>query len=174
MSGKAHWENIYATKTVDNVSWYQAHPSESLGLIQRTGIDRSARIIDVGGGASTLVDHLLVEGFDQITVLDIASTALERARIRLGEHAADVTWVEADITQTTLPDSYYDLWHDRAVFHFLTNADDKQRYVAAVKRSLKKGGHIIVASFAPDGPSQCSGLDVVRYSPTGLQHEIGD
>jgi len=173
MNDKSHWENIYTTKETDRVSWYQAHPWESLDLIKRTGIVKSAPIIDVGGGASTLIDHLLDEGFANVTVLDIAPTALERAKTRLGERADQVTWVEGDITQILLPASHYGLWHDRAVFHFLTRAEDRLRYVAAVRRSLKPGGHIIVASFAPDGPSQCSGLDVIRYSPHPLHDEFG-
>jgi ubiquinone/menaquinone biosynthesis C-methylase UbiE len=174
MGDKAHWERIYATKAPDQVSWYQTQPQESLDLIRRTGISTMAAIIDIGGGASTLVDYLLADDFKHISVLDISPTSLAKAKERLGERARNVTWIEADITTSELPLSYYDLWHDRAVFHFLTDTQDRQKYVDAVKRSLKAGGHIIVASFAVDGPTQCSGLDVMRYSSQGLHHEFGD
>ncbi len=174
MDAKAHWEKIYATKLPEQVSWYQVQPQESINLIQRTGVSKAAQIIDVGAGTSMLVDYLLNEGFGHISVLDISRTALEGAKSRLGLHAAEVTWVEDDITQNTLPLSYYDVWHDRAVFHFLTDVKDRVKYVNAVKRSLKANGHVVIASFAPDGPTQCSGLDVMRYSPDSLHHEFGE
>ncbi|MBI2487370.1 MAG: methyltransferase domain-containing protein [Deltaproteobacteria bacterium] len=173
MERKSHWENIYTEKLPTLVSWYQEHQQMSLRFIERTGISKSARIIDVGGGASTLVDDLLVRGFKHITVLDISSKAINVARARLGSRTDDVTWVEADITQVILPQNHYDLWHDRAVFHFLTCAQDRQKYIESVKDSLKSVGHIIVATFAPDGPPLCSGLDVVRYSPDSLLEEFG-
>jgi ubiquinone/menaquinone biosynthesis C-methylase UbiE len=173
MDEKLHWDKIYTTKAADQVSWYQVHPLESLDLIQRTRIDRTAQIIDVGAGESTLVDHLLQDGFKHITVLDISPTALGQVKARLGDHLNEVTWIEGDITQYILPPACYDVWHDRAVFHFLTSVEDRSKYVASVNRSLKPGGHIIVASFAPDGPTQCSGLDVMRYSPHSLHHEFG-
>jgi ubiquinone/menaquinone biosynthesis C-methylase UbiE len=173
MGGKLHWEKIYAAKADDQVSWFQMQPQQSLDLIHSTGVVKTAQIIDVGAGASTLVDYLLGDGFKNITVLDISPTALDRAKARLGARASKLTWIEADITQSSLPQSYYDVWHDRAVFHFLTATEDRQKYVALVRRSLKPGGHIVVASFAPDGPTQCSGLDVMRYSPQSIHHEFG-
>jgi 2-polyprenyl-3-methyl-5-hydroxy-6-metoxy-1,4-benzoquinol methylase len=171
---KAHWENIYSVKAPTEVSWYQPHPATSLELINRTGITRAAQIIDVGGGASTLVDDLLSQGYSNITVLDIASAALEKSQARLGTRATSVSWIAADITQASLPPAHYDLWHDRAVFHFLTDAKDRQSYTRAVEESLKPGGHLIVATFASDGPKKCSGLDIVRYSPDELRGEFGD
>jgi 2-polyprenyl-3-methyl-5-hydroxy-6-metoxy-1,4-benzoquinol methylase len=174
MENKAHWKHIYQTKESERVSWYQLHPGLSLQYIQNTGILKSAHIIDVGGGASVLVDHLLEDGFQNVTVLDISSEALEIARQRLGPRSKSVTWMEADITQTNLPKHQYDLWHDRAVFHFLTKPEDRQRYVNAVKEAVKPGGHIIVATFANDGPESCSGLDVSRYNPQSLYNEFGE
>jgi 2-polyprenyl-3-methyl-5-hydroxy-6-metoxy-1,4-benzoquinol methylase len=174
MSRKAHWENIYSSKTPTEVSWYQTYPEKSLELISHTGISKEAHIIDVGGGASTLVDNLLDNGFRNITVLDISAAAIDQAKARLGERAKEVAWLEADITQVTLPPHEYDLWHDRAVFHFLTAAEARQSYVNAVRYSLKPNGHIIVATFAPDGPTKCSGLDIVRYSPDELHDEFGN
>lgn len=174
MERRSHWEHIYSSKAPTEVSWYQVHPEKSLELIARTGAKKTAQIIDVGGGASTLVDDLLVRGFQNVTVLDVASAALERAKARLGERASRVTWVVADVTQVSLAHHYYDVWHDRAVFHFLTDAEDRRRYVKAVYESLKPGGHIIVATFAPDGPQKCSGLNIVRYSPDELHDEFGE
>lgn len=171
---KSHWENIYKTKASTQVSWYQEHLQISLRLIEQTGIEKTARIIDIGGGASTLVDDLLKRGFKQITVIDISSAAIDAARKRPGSLADDVTWIEADITKVALPHHYYDLWHDRAVFHFLTSAEERQRYVETVKQSLKPRGHVIISTFAPDGPPKCSGLDVVRYSPKSLHDEFGN
>jgi len=139
MENKTHWEHIYHTKESTQVSWYQLHPRLSLQYIQNTGVSKSAHIIDVGGGTSTLVDHLLDNGFQHITVLDIAAAALEVAQQRLGQRATSVTWLEADITQTTLPHHEYDIWHDRAVFHFLTEAQDRQNYINTVKEAVKPG-----------------------------------
>lgn len=173
MQVKSHWEHVYETKSVDAVSWFQPHAEQSLRLIRQTGLAPTASIIDVGGGASTLVDDLLVDGFRHVTVLDVSGAALAAARARLGERAASVTWLEADITQVALPRNAYDLWHDRAVFHFLTSDRDRQAYVAAVQRAVKPGGYVIVATFAEDGPLQCSGLPVVRYSPSALHAEFG-
>ncbi len=173
MENKTHWEQIYQTKESAQVSWYQLHPQLSLKYIQNTGSPRTAHIIDVGAGASTLVDHLLDDGFQHITVLDISAAALAVAQQRLAQRAGAVTWLEADITQTTLPHHEYDVWHDRAVFHFLTERADRQRYVNAVKTAVKPGGHIIVATFASDGPERCSGLEVARYDPQSLYHEFG-
>jgi SAM-dependent methyltransferase len=171
---KSHWEIIYTVKAPTEVSWYQQHPEISLELIARTGVEKTAQIIDVGGGASTLVDDLLSQGFHHITVLDIASAALEKSKARLSGRADSVTWLEVDITQASLPYQRYDLWHDRAVFHFLTDGRDRQSYIRLVSESLKPGGHLIVATFAPDGPRKCSGLDTLRYSPGEVLGEFGD
>jgi 2-polyprenyl-3-methyl-5-hydroxy-6-metoxy-1,4-benzoquinol methylase len=174
MNTKTHWENIYETKGPTRVSWYQEHAGFSLQYIQKTGIRETDHIIDIGGGASTLVDDLIADGFQNITVLDVSGTALELARQRLGPRSLVVNWIEADITQVDLSPQTYDVWHDRAVFHFLTHASDRQHYVETVRRSVRKGGHVIVATFAPDGPERCSGLEVVRYSPESLHSEFGD
>ena len=174
MKSKEHWENIYATKATDAVSWYQEHAELSLRLIRETGVPLDSAIIDVGGGASTLVDDLLRSGFQNVSVLDLSAAALEATQKRLGPDAKRVTWLEADITQARLPVNAYDVWHDRAVFHFLTEADQRVAYVKAVLCSVKPGGHVIVATFAQDGPTQCSGLPVVRYSADELHDEFGD
>jgi SAM-dependent methyltransferase len=174
MSNKSHWENIYEKKGATQVSWYQEHVRLSLEYIQQTGIQETAHIIDVGGGASTLVDDLVELGFEHISVLDISATALQLARERLGQHAAKVNWLEADITKADLPYRAYDVWHDRAVFHFLTEAADRARYVENVLHAVRPGGHVIVATFANDGPDRCSGLEVIRYGPKELHHEFGD
>jgi SAM-dependent methyltransferase len=174
MNSKTHWEHIYETKAPTQVSWYQTHAQLSFQLIQHTGIQPTDPIIDVGGGASPLVDDLLAAGFQDITVLDISAAALGLARQRLGARAAEVNWLEADITQADLPVQTYAVWHDRAVFHFLTQADDRQRYVQQVQHAVKPGGHVIIATFALDGPQQCSNLDVVRYGPESLHNEFGD
>ena len=174
MPSKDHWERVYSTKATDAVSWYQPHADFSLRLIEATGLPRGAAIIDVGGGASTLVDDLLALGRYDINVLDLSAAALEAAKARLGASAAAVTWRVADITRAGLPDRAYDLWHDRAVFHFLTAPEDRRAYVAAVRRALRPGGHVVIATFAEDGPLQCSGLPVQRYSPAQLQAEFGE
>lgn len=174
MNTKTHWEHIYETKATTQVSWYQEHAQFSLQYIQKTGIRKSDHIIDVGGGASTLVDDLIEAGFQNITVLDVSETALQLARQRLGSRAAIVSWIEADITKADLPHDSFEVWHDRAVFHFLTQAADRQHYIDTVRHSVRKGGHVIVATFAPDGPERCSGLEVVRYSPESLHSEFGD
>ena len=174
MNTKTHWEHIYETKAPTQVSWYQEHAKFSLQYIQNTGIRKTDHIIDVGGGASNLVDDLIADGFQHISVLDVSGVALQLARQRLGPRAIDVNWIEADITQADLPYQAYDVWHDRAVFHFLTQAADRQRYIDIVQHAVRKGGHVIVATFAPDGPERCSGLEVVRYSSESLHAEFGD
>lgn len=173
MQLKNHWEHVYETKSVDAVSWFQPHAEQSLRLIHQTELPKTASIIDVGGGASTLVDDLLDDGFRSVTLLDLSGAALTAAKARLGDRAASVTWLEADITQVVLPRNAFDIWHDRAVFHFLTDDRDRQAYVAAVMRAVKPGGYVIVATFAEDGPLECSGLPVVRYSPKALHAEFG-
>ncbi|MFO7543646.1 MAG: class I SAM-dependent methyltransferase [Thiobacillus sp.] len=167
-----YWESVYRNKATDQFSWFQQHASSSLRLIQAcAGTD--AAIIDVGGGASVLVDDLLDAGYQDLTVLDLAESAMAASRERLGARAQSVQWVAADITRADLPAAHYDVWHDRAVFHFLTDPADRERYVAQVLRSVKSGGHVIVATFGPGGPLQCSGLDVVRYAPDALHAEFG-
>jgi ubiquinone/menaquinone biosynthesis C-methylase UbiE len=173
MQSNEHWEKVYSTKATDAVSWFQEHAKESMKLIRGTGIPRSAAIIDVGGGASTLVDDLLFAGYSALTVLDISATALAAAKIRLGQKAASVRWLEANITNTTLPTHDYDLWHDRAVFHFLTTQAERLAYIEAVMRAVKPGGHVIVATFDENGPTQCSGLPVMRYNADTLHAEFG-
>jgi ubiquinone/menaquinone biosynthesis C-methylase UbiE len=174
MHSKQHWEKVYETKSTDTVSWFQPHAESSLGFIHATGVGKDAAIIDVGGGASTLVDDLVSEGYSDLTVLDLSAAALEAARKRLGERERGVRWIEADITEVNLPDNRYDVWHDRAVFHFLTAPEQREAYVRTVFRSVKPGGHVIVATFAEDGPDKCSGLPVMRYSPDGLHDEFGE
>ncbi len=173
MSTRDHWESVYASRATDAVSWFQPRAERSLAFIQATGVPRSAAIIDVGGGASTLVDDLVDRDYTGVTVLDLAGTALAAARARLGPRAARVRWLEADVTRVEFAEGAFDLWHDRAVFHFLTEADQRAAYVAAVLRALRPGGHLIVATFAQDGPVQCSGLPVVRYSADSLQAAFG-
>lgn len=170
---RSHWERVYNTKAANELSWYQQQPSRSLALIGLTGAGPSTEIIDVGGGDSTLVDALLEYGMEHLTVLDISGAALERAKKRLGDRATRVRWIEADATRAELGTSVYDVWHDRAVFHFLTREEDRRRYVDIVRQAVKIGGHVIVATFAPDGPTRCSGLDVVRYSADTLHAEFG-
>ncbi len=174
MNKKSHWENVYQTKNVDQVSWFREHLDNSLQMILQTNVEKDAAIIDVGGGSSTLVDDLLENGFVDVSVLDISGKALENSKKRLGEKGETVEWIEADITEIDLPKNHYDVWHDRAVFHFLTDEDDRKKYVELVKKSLKIGGHIIVASFGLNGPKKCSGLDVVQYSPDSMHSEFGD
>ena len=173
MQSKSHWEKIYETKDATKVSWFQEHPELSFQFIEQTGMDKTGQIIDVGGGASTLVDDLLANGYEHVTVLDISGAALQVAQQRLGPLASKVTWMEANIIEADLPESFYDVWHDRAVFHFLTRAEDRALYVKAVRRSVKTGGHVIVATFGLEGPLRCSGLNIVRYSPDSLHDEFG-
>ncbi|MGE5757449.1 MAG: class I SAM-dependent methyltransferase [Sideroxydans sp.] len=174
MQPKDHWEKVYATKATDAVSWFQEHADLSLDLIKSTGAGKDAGIIDVGGGASRLVDDLVAEGYNDLTVLDLSAAALNAARQRLGAQQNKVRWIEADITQVNLPANRYDIWHDRAVFHFLTTPEQRAAYVRTVFRSVKPGGHVIVATFAEDGPLQCSGLPVMRYRPDELHDEFGE
>ncbi|GAB5604177.1 class I SAM-dependent methyltransferase [Sideroxyarcus sp. TK5] len=174
MQPKQHWETVYTTKSTDAVSWFQPHASLSLDLIRATGLGKDAGIIDVGGGASTLVDDLLASGYSDLTVLDLSAHAMEAARKRLGKDECRVRWIEADITEVDLPPKRYDIWHDRAVFHFLTTPEQREAYVQTVFRSVKPGGHVIVATFAEDGPLECSGLPVMRYRPEELHDQFGE
>ncbi len=173
MQTKDHWEQVYQTKAPATVSWFQAHAEHSLQLIHSTGVKRNAAIIDVGGGASTLVDDLLKNGYHNLTVLDLSGAALNAAKNRLGVLKDKIQWIEADVTQASIPAAHYDIWHDRAVFHFLTLPEERLAYVELVKHSLKSGGHLIIATFAEDGPTKCSGLSVRRYTADELQAEFG-
>ena len=170
---KEHWEKVYQTKPPEAVSWFQEHATRSLDLILSTEASLESQIIDVGGGASTLVDDLLGCGFQNLSVLDLSASALEVARKRLGIAGDSVRWLVGDICSVDMPEQAYDIWHDRAVFHFLTTPADRAAYVRQVMKSVKPGGHVIVATFAPDGPEQCSGLPVARYAPGELHQEFG-
>jgi SAM-dependent methyltransferase len=172
MSAKAHWEKVYAAKSVNEVSWYQERLKTSLKLIQRADLASDAEIIDIGGGASTLVDDLVRIDFQNVSVLDLSASALEQAKARLGNLGERVHWIEGDITHASLAANHYDLWHDRAVFHFLTEADKRMAYVAAATQALKSGGFLIMATFALDGPTKCSGLPVERYGPQELARQF--
>jgi len=173
MQSKEHWEKVYTNKAVTDVSWFQEHARQSMHLIEQTGVSRNAGVIDVGGGASTLVDDLLEKGYSNITVLDLSEAALEASKARLGKRAREVTWLAGDITQVELAQHAFDVWHDRAVFHFLTGHEEREAYIRAVLRAVRPGGHVIVATFAEDGPAQCSGLPVMRYSADELHAEFG-
>ena len=173
-SKHAHWENVYQTKSSDGVSWYCEHLTKSLQLIKQSASSNTASIIDVGGGHATLVDDLLDEGFDNVSVLDISATAIAASKKRLGDRASQVTWLVGDITNIALSAQQYDIWHDRAVFHFLTEREQREAYVKQVARSVKLGGYVIVATFGENGPVKCSGLDVVRYNANMLHREFGN
>lgn len=173
MNTKLHWDTVYQTKASIDVSWYRPHLETSLAFIERAAADRNAAIIDIGGGESTLVDDLLQQGYKDISVLDISQAAIDGTRERLGMIAEQAKWMVADITQASLSEQRYDLWHDRAVFHFLTTDAARNAYVQQVTRSMKTGGHIIMATFALDGPQKCSGLEVVRYDAASLQCVFG-
>ena len=173
MGSREHWRAIWAKRADDELSWTQAHPAVSLRLIDEVAPDRSGRIVDLGGGASTLVDHLLDSGYTDVTVVDIAPEALDRARARLGDRADEVAWIVADVTRDELGGPY-EVWHDRAVFHFLTDEADRAAYRDALASALASGGHAIVSTFAPDGPETCSGLPVRRYDGDALAAELGE
>ena len=162
-SRKVHWENVYSTKESVSVSWYQPVPEKSLELISSTDVTLKDAILDVGGGASTLVDNLLDAGFQDVSVLDIASSAFKQAHVRLGATANLVTWIETDVTEFE-PSRSYAVWHDRAVFHFLTDAADRDKYLDALRKALQPRGHFLLATFGEEGPTRCSGLEVQRYS----------
>ncbi|NUQ11591.1 MAG: class I SAM-dependent methyltransferase [Gemmatimonadaceae bacterium] len=173
MDAKAHWQRIYQTKGPDQVSWYQAEARLSCALIQRYAPDRESRILDVGAGASTLVDGLLRAGYRRVTVLDLSRAALDESQRRLGADAGRVAWREEDVLTAALASGSVDVWHDRAVFHFLTAAGDREQYVAQVRRAVRPGGWVVIATFAEDGPERCSGLETRRYSAQSLQAEFG-
>lgn len=169
---KQHWEDVYRQKAEDTVSWFQSAPEMSLAFIHESGLGKHEAFIDVGGGASRLVDHLLAEGYTDVSVLDIAEAALQKARDRLGTAAGKAHWLATDVTQWR-PTKSYRLWHDRAVFHFLTDPAERAAYRRVLKSALAPGGTAVIASFAPDGPERCSGLPVQRYSPESLAAELG-
>jgi SAM-dependent methyltransferase len=168
----AHWENVYRTKGEREVSWFQETPLTSLELIRSTGVTRQSAIVDIGGGASRLVDALVDEGYEAVTVLDLSESALAAAKARLGPTAAGVTWIVADAVKWK-PLQRYDVWHDRAAFHFLTDAGDRTAYVGCLRDALRPGGHAIIATFALDGPERCSGLPVIRYDAASLGKVLG-
>lgn len=174
MNTQTHWETVYQNKDSAQVSWYAPHLEISLQLIRQLTPGLESAILDVGAGAATLVDDLLNSGYRRVDVLDIAQQALAVAQHRLGKRSEQVNWLAGNVLEVDLPTHRYDVWHDRAVFHFLTDADDRQRYAQQVLRAVKPGGHVIMATFGADGPLQCSGLDVVRYDPEKLHGEFGD
>jgi SAM-dependent methyltransferase len=172
-SRQSHWENVYTSKGENEVSWFQKNPAPSLALIAEAGAAPNSAIIDVGGGASRLVDHLIESGFQDVTVLDLSAAALDAARARLGERAARAHWLVADAT-TWEPSRTYDIWHDRAAFHFLTEAAGQRAYAERVARAVRPGGHVIIGTFAPDGPERCSGLAVERHDAASIGAVLGD
>jgi trans-aconitate methyltransferase len=171
-SRQAHWENVYTKKGENEVSWFQENPAQSLELIAELGAGPDTAIVDIGGGTSRLVDSLVAKGFWAVTVLDLSEAALKTAQARLGQGAQSVRWLVADAT-TWEPSQEYDLWHDRAAFHFLTEEKDRAAYVTRLRRALKVGGHAIIATFALEGPEKCSGLPVVRYDAASLGQVLG-
>lgn len=172
LTREQHWNDVYTRKEDTEVSWYEPEATVSLDLIARCEATREARIIDVGGGTSRLVDGLLGLGHMNVSVLDIAEAALAKARERLGDQASRVTWIASDVT-TFATDAPYDLWHDRAVFHFLRTEEDKRAYVDVLTRAVVPGGHVLIGTFALDGPERCSGLQVTRYDVQGIASVLG-
>jgi len=173
MDRQQHWNTVYTTKGERDVSWFEVFPAVSIEIIEAAGLTRDTCVLDVGGGDSHLVDVLLSRGVTCVAVLDVAGAALERAKARLGESASAVTWIEADVT-ADWSWTAADIWHDRAIFHFLTSEGDRAKYKERLRAGLKAGGSAIIATFAPEGPEKCSGLPVVRYSPQTLASELGD
>ena len=173
MDAKSHWDKVYTSKAPGAVSWFRKHLEKSLALIERSAGSLSASIIDVGGGESTLVDDLLARGYTNLTILDISDAAIDFTKNRLGPLAEQVRWLVADITKVELEPKAYDVWHDRAVFHFLTAPEQRTAYVRQVARSVRLGGHVIISAFGPEGPTKCSGLDVMRYDAESLHREFG-
>lgn len=173
MSARMHWETVYGEKSSDEVSWYQPHLEQSLRMIEAAAPHSDAAIIDVGGGESTLVDDLVARGYGNVAVLDISEKAINTARARLRSNAAAITWWVADVTEANLPSRHYAVWHDRAVFHFLVEPGQRARYIRQLLNSLTPDGHVVIATFGPNGPAQCSGLAVERYDPAGLHDRLG-
>jgi ubiquinone/menaquinone biosynthesis C-methylase UbiE len=174
MDRQVHWESVYREKAATAVSWYRPHLEVSLELIERLAESKRAAILDIGGGASTLVDDLLGAGFEDVSVLDIAEGALEVSQQRLAERAKRVKWFAADFLNAELEAHRYDVCHDRAVFHFLQTAEDKTAYFAQAERILRPEGRMILATFALDGPERCSGLEVSRYDEAAVKSVVGD
>lgn len=174
MDSSAYWEGVYQRSSPMSSSWFQHEASRSLELLAGLGVGPTSNIIDVGGGDSTLVDGLVARRMGRVTVLDVSRTALLRSRTRLGSNSEAVTWVEGDVLRADLPSHSYDVWHDRALFHFLTDREDRLRYVAAATSALRPGGAVLIATFALEGPERCSGLQVVRYDPEMIASEFGD
>ncbi len=174
MGRRAHWEQVYSSKPSDRLGWYKPRLQTSLEWITALGLDPDEPIIDVGGGASTLVDHLLDRGYTDVTVLDLAGPALDLVKARLGERRSAVTWLCGDITEIELEENAFALWHDRAVFHFLTEPDDRAGYLANLRRALRPGGYLVIGTFAPGAPPNCSGLPVQRYELDLLQETLGN
>lgn len=173
MDRRVHWDDVYRTKGPEQVSWFQAEAHLSRALIERSAPDRHARIVDVGAGASRLTPELLRAGYHHLTIVDLSAAALALAQERLGPAATAVTWGVGDVLDLEFAPAAFDVWHDRAVFHFLTEPEERRRYVAQVRHAVAPGGHVLVATFAEDGPLRCSGLEVARYSPTALHHQFG-
>jgi ubiquinone/menaquinone biosynthesis C-methylase UbiE len=174
MNARSHWEEVHATKKPEQVSWFRPHLERSLELIERAAPDRGASILGVGAGQSTLVDDLLGLGYENITVLEISQVALNALKERVGRAGRAIQWICGDVTEAVLPEASFDLWHDRAVFHFLTEAGQRRAYVERVKRVLKPGGSLIVSTFGPSGPERCSGLAAMRYDASSLGSEFGE
>ena len=174
MDARSHWEQVHATKDPRQVSWFSPHLERSLELIERAAPDRSASLLDVGAGQSTLVEDLLGLGYENISVLEISQTALDGLKARVGQAGRAIRWICGDVTETELPEASFDLWHDRAVFHFLTEVGQRRAYVERVRRALKPGGSLIVSTFGPSGPERCSGLATMRYDASSLGSEFGD
>lgn len=172
-AGRAHWERTYTDKTVDQVSWYEPQPQRSLDLIEATQLGHDARILDVGGGASSLAARLLGLGYTDLTVADISPAALAHAQTELGSDAARITWVEVDIRSHDFG-RWYDLWHDRAVFHFMVDPADRDGYLDVLRKTLRPGGHVVLATFGRQGPTRCSGLPVERYGADDVQRVLGE
>jgi ubiquinone/menaquinone biosynthesis C-methylase UbiE len=173
MANAEHWENVYRTKEANAVSWYRSHLDRSLAMVDACGLGPNAHVVDIGGGASTLVDDLLARGFSRIAVLDLAGSALEVAQRRLGDRAASVRWIVGDAAARHFDEASVDLWHDRAVFHFLTDEGSRAAYLAELERAVRPGGFVILATFALDGPEKCSGLPVRRHDAAGLADALG-
>ena len=167
-----HWQTVFSTKGERDVSWFQERPDVSLDMIAAAGVGRDSSIVDIGGGASRLVDALLAQGFERVTVLDVSEAALAAARARLGVRASEAQWIAMDVTRWQ-PARSYDLWHDRAAFHFLTAAEERAAYVERVRQAVRPGGHVIIATFALDGPERCSGLPVMRHDAASIDTALG-
>lgn len=170
---KEHWENIYATKQLNEVSWYQPTPETSLQFIEKLKLPKSASIIDIGGGDSFLVDNLIQLGYTNITVLDISKNAIERAKKRLGNDATKIKWIISDVNDF-VPDSKYDIWHDRAAFHFLNHKQEIEKYAQTVQNSLAENGQLIIGTFSKSGPLKCSGIEITQYNPEDLELIFSD